>query len=364
MKYRKHIYCEIEFIKLCIEKLDAPNASCSPEVLLLLNTIKNIVSGTCTKLYMNISREEVDKFSKDIYKRKLNAAKKGKQAELSSFEQFMYNLLWKQQNGETQIRYFDKIDFDCPDEIDLNAYYFTCKGSEQCRKAMSCYGVLVLNTENINDFGFVLKDNGGAVSKSPGNTWKTLLEPIKKTPYNSLVIIDNYILNNTEEMVENLEGIFDALLPSNISVPFQITIFSKLGTEQNNNSCLPSEPRMKKIKEMLSKYDSYEIELCIIKCQGFHDRVLLTNSMLIGCPGGFNLFKDGVSQKTTYFNATNPFLADVNIKWTTEAYSNYIADAAPVFQDVQENGSNGITDSFPKFYLGEKKNRIIEGYIG
>ena len=231
MKYRKHIYCEKEFIKSCIDKLEGPDNSCTAEEILLLKTIKSIVSDTYTKLYLNMSSDEVDKFSKDIYKRKLNAAKKGKQVELSSFEQFMYGLFWKQQDGEIQIKCIDRIDFENPDAIDINAYYFTCKEKEQCKKIMDSYGVLMLNSDTIKDYGYVLKDNGSAISKSTENSWRALLEPIDKLPYNALVIIDNYILNDTEEMTENLEAISKALLPSNLCIPFQITIFSKIRSQ-------------------------------------------------------------------------------------------------------------------------------------
>lgn len=362
MRYRKHIYCEKDFIKLCIDKIETCDVSCSPEELLLLKTIKSIVSDTYTKLYLDMSSDEIDTFSKDIYKRKLNAAKKGKQAELSSYERYMYNLFWMQQNQEVQIRYFDKIDFENSKGIDLNAYYFTCKDSDQCRKAMNSYGVLALNFENIKDFAFVLNDNGGAISKNTNNTWKTIFDPIKRPPFNSLIIIDNYILNDTDVMEENLGGIISSLLPDSICVPFEITIFSKLRNDKGNIE-FPCEPRYDKILELLPS-KPYEIKLSIIKCQSFHDRVILTNSMFIGCPSGFNLFKNMKSEKTTYYNMTAPFLADGNIKWTTEAYSNYIADAAPVFRNSQEYGGNGIGDSCPQFYLGKKENRIIDGYIG
>jgi hypothetical protein len=362
MKYRKNIYCEKEFIRMCVEKLETSNASCTPEEWLLLNRVKNIVSDTYTKLYLNMSSDEIDGFSKDIYKRKLNAAKKGKEAELSSYERFMYGLFMKQQNGEVQIKHFDDIDFDNQDEVDLNGYYFTCKDCEQCKIAMKRYGILAVNMDNIKDFSFVLKDNGEAICNNSKNTWQSLLESVGKLPYNSMIIIDNYILNDTDEMVENLQNIFASLLPDRISVPIQITIFSKIRNDKNVD--LPSEPRLIKIKELLQKHDSCTIELTIVKCQNFHDRAILTNSMFFGCPGGFNLFKQGKSQKTTYFNATNPFFGGDSVKWATGAYSNYIADASAVFQSSPEYGSNGIDDSFSQFCRGKKENRILDGFKG
>lgn len=362
MKYRKNIYCEKEFIRMCIEKLEASDTFCNPDEWLLINRIKDIISDTYTKLYLNMSNDEINEFLKDIYKRKVKAAKKDECADLSSFERFMYALFMKQQNGELQIKHFDDVDFDNEDEIDLNGYYFTCKDREQCEKAMGGYGVLAINMENIKDFGFVLKDNGKAIRDNSKNTWKSLLESVGKLPYNSIIIIDNYILNDTDEMVENLQGIFDSLLPSSISVPIQITIFSKIRTDKSTD--LPVEPRLEKIKELLQKYNSFSFEVTIVKCQNFHDRAILTNSMFFGCPGGFNLFKQGKSQKTTYFNAANPFLGSESIKWATGAYSNFVADAADVFQSLKEYGSEGIDDSFPQFYNGEKKNRILDGFKG
>ena len=86
--------------------------------------------------------------------------------------------------------------------------------------------------------------------------------------------------------------------------------------------------------------------------------------MFFGCPGGFNLFKQGKSQKTTYFNATNPFFGGDSVKWATGAYSNYIADASAVFQSSPEYGSNGIDDSFSQFCRGKKENRILDGFKG
>ena len=103
-----------------------------------------------------------------------------------------------------------------------------------------------------------------------------------------------------------------------------------------------------------------KIELSIIKCSSdnFHDRTIITNNYYIGCGGGFNLFMSRLSQKSTTVNIISPYL-NHSIKWAIKAYSNLISESSIVYK----NTPKFIKDSFPNFYIGANKNRMLESMV-
>lgn len=371
-RYRQTIYCDIEFLKSLLSKQDVEpsglDISYNDDNEITIN-IRNLILSSDVKLYMNISREEYDRIQSDIYKKRLKAAKKGKELELTSFERLMFDIEMRQQNSISHLHINpQKVQFD--DTLlqgnYLNAIFFSSEPKETCKKAMKEYGVLVVCSETIEDFQYLLFDQGAAIRKHEESDWKKCLScECAQIPCNSLIFVDNYVLNDSEKIEENLKPLLDSILPKSLkkSVPFQLTIFATLKNDKGIDYEIKG--RYTKIKEILEEIrPGMPFSLSILKCKKdtFHDRSIASNNLLIGCGGGFNLFSNGRSQKTTTVFAFHPFFS-MHSKWSRKAYSDLLSDASEVYKRANILDKLDMQYIITNYVFGVKQNRLLDQIV-
>lgn len=370
-RYRKHVYCEKKFLEHCIKTI-AEWKFCeeSFEELRLWMCIKALIFSPDIVLHLNITSDEID----TIENKKRN--------ELTTFEKNIRDILdcqHQNSDGSPGIKLITR-DFVTVDNINksdnkqLTAYYLTCCDCKTCQQCMDECGVLAICPENINNFKSFFSDNGTAIDKNDEyiKSWKSVL---KFCPCNSIALVDNYILTDTNMMNENLADIFDALLPKklNVEIPFQISIFTTLKSS-NLKFDINSEDRQNCIEYLIRKIrPNLRFNLSIFKVSKdkFHDRSLVSNNFYVSCGGGFDLFKEKKSTKMTTINIVYPVLSN-SVYWTSAAYSNFIKEVSSVFNrttsfdTIKNNLSfNGATikidpNTMTGFYVGDKQNRLCE----
>ena len=368
-RYRQTIYCDIEFLKSLLSKQDAESSSLDFSYNgynEITANIRNLILSSDVILYMNMTHEDYDKILSEINKKRLKAAKKGKILELTSFERLMFDIEMRQRNNVSHLHVnSNKVQFD--DTLlqgnYLNAIFFSCEPKETCEKAMKDYGVLVVCPETIKEFQYLIFDQGAAIRKTEESNWEQCLScknaPI---PCNSLIVIDNYVLNDSEKMEENLIPLLDAILPKELkkSVTFQLTIFATL--KKDNGTEFDINGRYIKIKEILEKIRPgmpFSLSILKRKKDTFHDRSIASNNLFIGCGGGFDLFKYGRSQKTTTVFAFHPFFY-MHSKWSRKAYSDLLNDASDVFKCANTLDNLDMQYKITNFVYGTKQNRLLD----
>ena len=345
-RYLKHIYCECKFIETCISKIENWKFDASNyQELRLWMCIRSLLFSSKIILHLDISIEELD-----------NIEKKPKK-ELNILEKQLLNLYCRHKEGLSRLKIYEG--FVTPDSIDftnkaqLTACYLTCMDYETCKKYSNNYGIMIISPDNIKEFGAVLFDNGRAIQKGDHRSWKNML---KAVPCNTLALADNYICIDDSTIRDNLIEILDALLPEelNLDIPFQISIFTTLKTN-NNRDDVDSRNCLKAIAKLIEKVrPNLYFKLAIFKCKHFHDRTLVTNNLYINCPGGFDLMKYGKSSKTTMLNIVYPYINN-STNWCSDAYSNFINDISYVYNKSTEFQSDYLTG----FYVGDKRNRLF-----
>lgn len=366
--YRQTIYCDLGFLEAILSKQDSEmscldNSSYIDEELAA--NVRELLFSNDVKLNLNVSQDEYDDILKGIEKKRKNAYKKGRVPELTPFEKQMLDIDIKRQDGSLHLHVnASKVQLDESLNQDkfLNAMFLSCESKGACTKAMEDYGIIVICIENINDFKPLLFDHGVALHRKEDADWKKCLSKEEITiPCNSLVIIDNYMLNDSASIDENITQIFDALLPKrlNSSLTFQLTLFATLTNDRGIS--YNSKGRFKQITDILQQLrPNINFSVCIVKCSKdkFHDRTIATNNLYICCGGGFDLFKRGKAQKTTTVCAFHPFLY-THSKWSRKAYSDLLNDACKVFKETLPFDETTMQDSFPNFIVGEKQNRLL-----
>ncbi|MEE0997267.1 MAG: MIT C-terminal domain-containing protein [Paludibacteraceae bacterium] len=362
-RYRKRIYCETQFLEECISKLNCSQFSFEDfHEMQLWKNIIDLIFSCYVKVHLNISVDEFESKVKSATEKRRSSGCKKAPDKIESLDDLYIEIDYKQQGDSTlhlkcsPYQSLNELNFESDDAV-ANSIIFTCEDDETCNEITEKYGVLVISPNNIKKYNHTLCDNGDALNKGEVGDWNKLLKN-KALPCNCTTIIDNYILNDIPQIEENLTQILDSLLPHKLSIPFQVNIITAL--KKNKMVDLPSKERFEKIGHIAKKLRpnlNFQITICKCPSDRFHDRSIVTNSTLVICGGGFDLFKKGKTQKQTTVNIAIPYLNN-STTWINKAFSIIVSDIQKVHEELKTIPFT--KDCFPTFHLGAHENRIFE----
>lgn len=357
--YRKTVFCEVQFLKECLSQVDIVEYDCaSLQKLRFWKSIENLLLSPNIKLFLDISSDVFDSEIKSIEKQKQKAAKKNENTQLEGYGELLWRLNCLQIESNIHLKCLgeDYVPIDSYENIknlNINAIYLTCKDADMCEKISCTYGISVLTSKKMDVNKQLFEDVGCAIYKGEKNAnWIKILQGKCKT-CNALIIVDNYILSDIMYIDENLRDILQSVLPDTLAknVTFHLSIF----TSDLKNRSKDRLDKLKNIVRELRPELCCEISIFKNSADAFHDRTIITNSLWIGCGGGFDLFKKGMATKMTVVSIVNPYLTDT-MQWAKKAYSNLVKTIG----NIINNRNEYINDSYPTFYLGAGINRLIE----
>ncbi len=356
-RYRKTIYCEMQFLRECLELYgDGTALDSSQEAVRIWKSLHDLLLSPDVNLRLDISTEDYLKEIKDIDKRRLKAAKKGEKLLLNKMETLLLDFERRRQ-GEADFHLrclgtdFVTVDaLNSGNDLSLNAIYLTCKDAETCKRVAASYGVLVFTSKDLNLERLSLGDEGCAIAKGESGGW---LGKLQGHACNAVAIVDNYIMSDTRKMDENMTDILQALLPHTLAqdMVFHLTVFT-------SDLKLQARDRLGGLEQMVKRLrPELNCQVSLFRCgtNVFHDRVIISNHQWFGCGGGFDLFKNKKSDKMTTVNIIVPYLTDT-VKWARRAYANLVTQLG---EEINKKTAY-INDSFPSFCLGAGLNRLIQ----
>ena len=250
---------------------------------------------------------------------------------------------------------------------DLCATYLLDKNTLECDGIEKKYGVIALNVSNISNRRPVFKGDGFSLDKKTRyeSRYLTFKEKLSY-PCNSMIIIDPYLLIDRETDAENgnvkypgiennLESLLDAMLPSQLSVDFHLTVIS----------CLKIQDEIKKVYEKVKKCikrirKELPLKLNLVytstgysnRIESFHSRHVLSNTFAIDSEDGLDLFNN-----LGYLTKNNPSVSIVfprvfgDARQDMTKYFNWIVSIKKYIDD------------FPQFVYGnyeEGNNRLFD----
>ena len=319
---QKVVYCELGFLQRFAEKL----ASIPFEKQQCWHNTFSFIAKS--RIILNASKED---FSKVLATNKIvfNLYKRTSEGNNQGKHRWLYN----------PDAAFPDIEMFSPssvtDEILTSTTMFlTTKEKIVCNRVMKRFGILAYNIETILESDFLYNDCGTSLpdEKRLLNGWKSILEQREINVCNSLIIIDNYLLQSNvnqnyasksvnEKVENNLLPILDALLPKKIDVPFQISLFAIEGKEPFSRLANSLKDKIKALRG-----GDVKINLQICKCtKEFHDRVLITNNIWMSSGMGFDLFgaKGFHVNRPTTISLLFPFV-QTSALWVEQAYEKTI----------------------------------------
>jgi hypothetical protein len=165
----------------------------------------------------------------------------------------------------------------------------------EAKELSSKYGVIVQSEKAINDrvlqLSFKKGLNKGAIVSGKKDGWSNLLDGVKLPPMNSLIISDNYLLQNEADGkligFENLKMLLDAILPNTLETDFHLLIVAPM----------PQKIRPEKadqlngaLKAYLKQVRQYDFQLEFVFNNTIHPRKIFSNYFVIVGDKGFQLF--------------------------------------------------------------------------
>ena len=198
--------------------------------------------------------------------------------------------------------FFDTISEDKKVMVEKprSAFFLNCSTNE-ANELQNAFGVIVMGNEQIEDNilkGSFFRDlpKNSVFENLTSNGWQTLVN-ISLPPSNAMVISDDYLFNNEENGQNvgksNVIQMLNAFLPTQLSIPYHITILS------NDNPEVGKPPKTKKWCERLAS----ELKLAIVALRPYpivfeivftptpHIRKLILNYINVTCDKGFAVFK-------------------------------------------------------------------------
>lgn len=175
------------------------------------------------------------------------------------------------------------------------AMFFFDISKEEAEILSSKYGVIIQSETQINDnvlqLSFKKNLDKGEIISGTSDGWSNLLTEQKFPPSNSLIITDNYLLQNDIEGkligFENIKMILNAILPKSLETVFHLLIVSPM----------PQKIRPEKadqlngmLKAYLRTIRDYDIQLEFVFNNTIHPRKLISNYFVLVCDKGFQLF--------------------------------------------------------------------------
>ena len=175
------------------------------------------------------------------------------------------------------------------------AMFFFDVSEEEANSLSSKYGVIIQSEKKINDnilqLSFRRNLDKGQIVAGTNNGWQNLLKDQKLPPMNSLIISDNYLLQNETKGklvgFENLKMILDSILPLNLESTFHLLIVAPM----------PQKIRPEKadqlngmLKAYLKQIRNYDFQLEFVFNNTIHPRKIISNYFVIVCDRGFQLF--------------------------------------------------------------------------
>lgn len=241
--------------------------------------------------------------------------------------------------------------------------------TEKAKELSENLGVIVQSDANINDnvlqFAFRKGVEKGEIIEGTGNGWQNLFKGLTFPPSNSIVISDNYLLQNEKDGkligFENLKLLLHAILPLKLGTVFHLFIITPMPQKI-------SSERANQLNGMLKAYlrtiRDYEIQLEFVFSNTIHPRKIISNYFVIVCDKGFQLFHPTRTKEvhdaneiaaTSILHDTSNSLGDTLLTISTKDIENIRKEC----KTLREQINAGIKDPTKKIIGDCGKNKEI-----
>lgn len=220
-------------------------------------------------------------------------------------------------------------------EHNYNVIVFCNKNNDNINILRS-YGIIAINSSMLMLTPDILDDlmteNGRYLEKTKTLSWEEIL-PQNANQCNSVIIIDQYILQNEDKLKHNINDILETIIPKKLEIEFHIAIFCNF---EANNKNYNIEKRFNDILKHLNDKNvpnSKNISITIYDSKNkFHDRYIITNNHFIESGAGFVIFNNSKKLgNSTIIRSCYPFL--ISSEFQNIAYRHILTELTQIKQN-------------------------------
>lgn len=219
--------------------------------------------------------------------------------------------------------------------IDENERFFSVyltNSNKRIREEISSkLGLIILGKSDIKNFEELFEEHTIPIRKGMSFSWENIpfKEMISKS--NSMIIVDNYILDDTKLLEKNFKTLMEELLPERSSVKYHITVIAKLIGTKKSETVENAKFRYNKCRQILEdvskKKNNLQLSCSVVHSNDFHDRIIVTNNVWIDCGAGFDLVNcNGKTSKRTNLRISYPFMTEGHQEWVDDAFFFLLSD--------------------------------------
>ncbi len=237
----------------------------------------------------------------------------------------------------------------------LSSVFLLDKSEKECNTIAKRNGILCLNADMMLRKKYLVTGHGFSYDFHQKGNYSDMKD-FFQLPCNSLLLIDPYILNKDDYIKFHIKPLLINILPEEISIPFHISIFSGIGKCNDDKlGALFYDKINQMLKEIRPNLNcSLMLYQIPIQGEGWHDRYILTNNIMINATAGFDFFGPvkGVTcaKKIGSFKLSCPLLDKNN---ETDIYQIWINKTS------QESRRKNDNDYHHKRW-GTQVNRLFE----
>lgn len=204
------------------------------------------------------------------------------------------------------------------------------------------------------------QDRNAWLDSAYQESWEEALQTCNVRPINSAIISDNYIFTKIDSSKEKgLFALLRALVPSELTVPFHLAIFSHIGNGTFSRSQAESL-----IEEIKSLFPNQEMKVTIVvhsKKSTTHDREIITNYHRLTSGAGFSVITDADGTKEVAQGHIEPVFHTIvstpdTAMGTKHFHFQLIEWLKPLFY-----GKQGVAST--TFIVGDREHRMFENTI-
>ncbi len=206
------------------------------------------------------------------------------------------SMLWHESGGSCVVEK-GQIDKILSEKIlsieELCSVFLLDKTETECNMLSNGKGIFCLNAEMLSRKRYLLSDKKISFDYLQEGNYYCIKDSFSH-PCNSLILIDPYLLVDSKNIHNHLKHLLKNILPQTSEFTFDLSIFSGIGKCNYDNKEL-GEKFFEEIETMLNEirpcldisFTMYQIPA---QGEGWHDRYILTNSLIIEATSGFDVF--------------------------------------------------------------------------
>lgn len=305
----KTIYCELDFLRDFVRNIPLPDLLGDDEKYLSWKKMYQLLKNNIVIFDRLLSEEE------------LKELKGRKDTDVSSKALWtIVSMNFETSNSFQLLR--DNNFEDLSNDL-LQSIYLMIINQRKKLEISQATGILLLGKSDIAKYDslYSIRNINLSVSDNKYRDWSEMDFPESIRISNSLIIVDNYILEDTKKFEKNIYALLDVVLPFYTFVDYHISLFVEPKKYSESDMQLRYDKIVTKIQEIRPNLH-FNLEI-IDASNKFHDRKLITNNIYIRCGEGFDIFP---IKKSTDVDIAFPFLDNSRFKSDNESYYTLIEE--------------------------------------